>query len=156
VKHWFSYGKTKAKGRKSEPFRAWLRGLVTAPGKPHRVHLPWLLWQHEEHGEALRVLYRQKYKADADEEDVEADEEDEEDKEDEEDVGDHGEKQAGTARSETLDRRYALGKAFFDGLTEEERTKIQELRENNFKEKMAAYERAAKGEAAFSPDELAE
>jgi hypothetical protein len=159
VKRWFSYAKTKDKNRKTEPFRAWLGRLATVHHKPRRLHLPWLLWQHEKQGQALRALYRQKYNADTDEEgvDEDGDGEDGEDGEDGGDEQDDDEKQVGAkGRSEMLNRRYALGKAFFDGLTQEEQEEMQELRENQFKERLAAFERAAQGDATSTPDELAE
>jgi cobalamin biosynthesis protein CobT len=63
--------KTKDKKRKVQPFCVWLMRLAKFQGTPRRTQMPWVLWQHEKHGAALRALYRQKYKVDADEEEQE-------------------------------------------------------------------------------------
>jgi hypothetical protein len=141
--------------------------------------MPWVLWQNEEHGEALRALYREKYNVNADDEEQEegaqGGEEEEEgekgeggqgDGEDEKGEGekrgsdndgdDEEEGRAANGRSVTLHRKYALAQGYWAGLDEEEQAKLKKEREDDYQERLAAHKRLAQGEVACSPEELAE
>ncbi|KAJ7680080.1 hypothetical protein B0H14DRAFT_3535953 [Mycena olivaceomarginata] len=121
LKTWFSNQKTKDKGRKIEPFRVWLGHLANLSGPPHHTRLLWVAWQHPQHGDALRTLYRQKYHVDADEEDGEGEKElEEEDEGEDEDERD-------TATAGALNRKYTFAKEYLATLSMEEREELRVL-----------------------------
>ncbi|KAF7361557.1 hypothetical protein MSAN_01189300 [Mycena sanguinolenta] len=154
LKSWFSNSKTKEKSRDLKPFRSWLSCLTAIHGAPRRVKLPWVLWQHPTHGEALRVRYRQQYKKDADEEVGEGGDGFEKDSESDEE--EEVEAEEDTPGVKMMNRKYELGRAYYEELDEAQQTEILDQREKNFQERRAAYERTLKGETTSTPDELAE
>jgi hypothetical protein len=150
LKTWFSNQKTKDKGRKIEPFRVWLGRLANLSGPPRHTRLPWVAWQHPQHGDALRTLYRQKYHVNADEEDGEGEKElEEEDKGEDEDERD-------TITAGALNRKYAFTKEYLATLSTEEREELVELRDKDFEDRQAAHKRLLMGEDLCSSEELAE
>lgn len=146
LKSWFSNQKTKDKGRKIEPFRAWLGRLANLSGPPRHTRLPWVAWQHPQHGDALRTLYRQKYHVNADKEEGEGEKEE---------GDDDGEDEGGTTAG-ALNRKYAFAKEYLETLSKEEREELVELRDKDFEERQAAHQRMVKGEGSRSNEELAE
>jgi hypothetical protein len=134
--------------------------------------MPWVLWQHEKHGKALQALYREKYDINADKEEEEEGAQggdEEEDGEEEraqgegegegENEGDADDQEEGgmkKCRSVTLNRKFHLAKEYYAGLDEEERVKLQKLRDDAYQEKFVVHERTAWGDTACSAEELAE
>ncbi|KAF7376801.1 hypothetical protein MSAN_00097500 [Mycena sanguinolenta] len=141
LKSWFSNAKTKDKRRNLEPFRAWLSSLTAIHGAPRRIKLPWLVWQHPTHGEALRVRYHHKYKKDADDELGQA--RDGFEKDDESDEEDEEEEDAPAVN--VMNRKYDLARTYYEELDEEQQAELMEQRDKDFKEQRAAYERSLKG-----------
>ncbi|KAJ7681546.1 hypothetical protein B0H14DRAFT_2655209 [Mycena olivaceomarginata] len=133
IKQWYWNQRTKDKGRKIEPFRAWLSRLTVQQGHPRRLRMAWVLWRDPKHGDVLRRRYRTKYGKDADEE---------------------TEEDGGTG--DLLHHKLRLAVAYLDELMDEEKSHLTECREKDFEEHMIAYERALKGETDCTADELDE
>ncbi|KAJ7360891.1 hypothetical protein DFH08DRAFT_1031297 [Mycena albidolilacea] len=153
LKSWFSYAKTKDNARKVEPFRAWLTGLKSIHGAPHRLQIAWIIWQHPAHGDSIRLCYKETYKKDVDKDHEEEDAEGldafvKDGSEGQEDMDE-------PTRTGLLHRKHQLTRAYFAELSEEEKAEVLQRREAEFAERHAAYERLLKGEAASSVGELA-
>jgi hypothetical protein len=154
LKNWFSNAKTKEKTRKVEPFRAWLSSLTALRGAPRHVRMPWVLWQHEKHGEILRVRYRDLYGKNADDEEEDISSADAFEKEDEEEQA--GNDDAAPTRAETLHRKMRFAQEYFTELAEEEQQELHVQREKNYQERRSAYEKALQGDTECSAEELEE
>jgi hypothetical protein len=156
LKSWFSNAKTKDKTRKVEPFRSWLSRLTALHGPPRRLQMSWVLWQHPEHGEALRIRYRKLYSKDADDEaDDERNEVDPFEKDGDGD-GDGDGDSDDSRPGQLLHRKFRLAQAYFEKLTDEEKEQLRDQRERDFEERREAFRKSLKGETECSPDELAE
>ncbi|KAJ7871249.1 hypothetical protein B0H14DRAFT_2570952 [Mycena olivaceomarginata] len=154
LKNWFSNAKTKEKTRKVEPFRAWLSSLTALRGAPRHVRMPWVLWQHEKHGEILRVRYRDLYGKNTDDEEEDISSADAFEKEDEEEQA--GNDDAAPTRAETLHRKLRFAQEYFTELAEEEQQELHVQREKNYQERRSAYEKALQGDTECSAEELEE
>ncbi|KAF8215256.1 hypothetical protein K438DRAFT_1749321 [Mycena galopus ATCC 62051] len=128
LKHWFSNAKTKDNNRKLEPFRMWLCSLATLHGAPQRIKLVGMLWCHEKHGESLCLLYRQKYKKDADTDDNADGADGFENKKGEENEDlDEGEDEGVAAQTKLMSVKYKITLPYFKGLTKEEQREADYL-----------------------------
>ncbi|KAF8151167.1 hypothetical protein K438DRAFT_1988316 [Mycena galopus ATCC 62051] len=122
LKCWFSNAKTKENTHKVELFCAWLSSLTALHGAPRHIKLVWILWRDTKHGEALRLLYRQKYKQDPDEEEqadgVDGFEKDDEDEGEGEGEGEGGDKEGEGkgGRTKLMIAKYKLALSYFNGL----------------------------------------
>ncbi|KAJ7811820.1 hypothetical protein B0H14DRAFT_3479436 [Mycena olivaceomarginata] len=166
LKSWFSNAKTKDKTRKVEPFRSWLSRLTALYGPPRRLQMSWVLWQHPEHGEALRIRYQKLYSKDADDE-ADAERNDVDLFEKDSDGDGDGDGEGGSdgdgdgdgddsRPGQLLHRKFRLAQAYFEKLTDEEKEQLRDQRERDFEERREAFRKSLKGEMECSPDELAE
>jgi hypothetical protein len=151
LKSWFSNAKTKQQSRKVEPFRAWLAGVKAIKGAPHRIQLPWVLWQDASHSEVLRARYREAYKKEADDEEEEGSPLEAFEKE-----GDEGEDNDGPTCVQLLHRKFHLAHTYLGELSEEEQEKVRQTREEDYATRRAAHDRLIKGDTACTVEELAE
>ncbi|KAF8194498.1 hypothetical protein K438DRAFT_1969110 [Mycena galopus ATCC 62051] len=110
---WFSYQKTKDKTRKVELFRTWLNAILSAHGPPRRIKMGWVLWRDPAHGEALQVLYREKFAKNADDDNGDREGKDGFEKED---GREEEEEEAPVGRTKLLHDKYHLAMEYFKQL----------------------------------------
>lgn len=118
------------------------------------MKLPWLLWQDLTHGPILRARYHTTYRKDADDElgagDVCGFEQGDGEQHDDDD------EDYTPTTVQSMNNKYELALAYYEELDEEEQKKIQERRENDWKERREAYQKSLRGETACNGAELAE
>ncbi|KAJ7369100.1 hypothetical protein DFH08DRAFT_947975 [Mycena albidolilacea] len=162
LRSWYLNAKTKDKTWKVEPFWAWLGKLSAAQGSPHRLHLPWVVWRHETHGDVLCACYHERYGQDPDEDQQDTSEADgfetatagkkggeregqqsnsrdgekegQEKEDKEEGEREEGEGDHAPTHAELLQRKYHLAKAYFDELSKDEQEEVVKIREDDYQD----------------------
>ncbi|KAF8195154.1 hypothetical protein K438DRAFT_1968484 [Mycena galopus ATCC 62051] len=145
--------KTKDKTRKVEPFRAWLNAILSAHGPPRRIKMGWALWRDPAHGEALQVLYREKFAKNTNDDNGDREGMDGFEKEDSREEEDE---EAPVGRAKSLHNKYRLAMEYFKQLNDDEQAKILQEREEDYVLRRAAHQRTKDGVAPCTTEELSE